>query len=78
MLLTHPVSRIRVITEKLAALLAQITAMNLVVYALSLLSIAAVGEAIPWKALTLLHAIDEALRGDGAAENGAKKIEKNS
>lgn len=29
-------------------------------------------------ALTLLHAIDEALRGDGAAENGAKKIEKNS
>lgn len=55
-LLTHPVSRIRVITEKLAAVLAQITAMNLVVYALSLLAIAAVGEAIPWKSLTLLHA----------------------
>lgn len=54
-LLTHPVSRKRVITEKLIAVLIQITAMNIVIYALSVGSIAAVGEVIPWKELSLLH-----------------------
>lgn len=54
-LLTHPVSRSRVITEKLIAVLVQITAMNLILYALSAFSIAAVGEAIPWRKLSLLH-----------------------
>ena len=33
-LLTHPVSRKRIITEKLIAVLIQITAMNLIIYAL--------------------------------------------
>lgn len=54
-LLTHPVSRGRVITEKLAAVLIQITAMNLIIYALAVGSIAAVGETIPWKEISLMH-----------------------
>ena len=49
-LLTHPVSRVRII-----AVLVQITAMNLIIYTLSVGSIAAVGEEIPWKELNLLH-----------------------
>ena len=54
-LLTHPVSRKRVVTEKLIAVLIQITAMNIIIYALAVGSIAAVGEAIPRKEITLLH-----------------------
>lgn len=54
-LLTHPVSRVRVITEKLAAVALQITAMNALVYALAVGSIAAVGEEIPWKEISLMH-----------------------
>lgn len=54
-LLTHPVSRTRIITEKLIAVLIQVLAMNAIVYALSILSMAAVGESIPWKEVTLLH-----------------------
>ena len=54
-LLTHPVSRKRVITEKLIAVLIQITVMNIIIYALAVGSIAAVGEAIPWKEINLLH-----------------------
>ena len=54
-LLTHPVSRVRIITEKLMAVLIQITAMNVMIYALAVGSIAAVGEEIPWKEISLLH-----------------------
>ncbi len=54
-LLTHPVSRARVITEKLIAVLSQIIALNLVVYAVSICSIAAIGETVPWKEMNLLH-----------------------
>lgn len=54
-LLTHPVKRSRMITEKLIAVWIQITAMNLIIYALSVGSIAAIGEAIPWKEISLLH-----------------------
>ena len=54
-LLTHPVSRIRVISEKLLAVLMQIAAMNVIIFALAVGSIAAVGEEIPWKELSLLH-----------------------
>lgn len=54
-LLTHPVSRKRIITEKLIAVVMQITAMNLMIYVLSIGSIAAIGEAIPWKEISLLH-----------------------
>ncbi len=54
-LLTHPVSRKRIITEKLIAVLFQITAMNMIIYAISVCSIIAVGEEIPWKEISLLH-----------------------
>lgn len=55
-LLTHPIRRRRLITEKLIAVWILITAMNLIVYTLSVCSIAAIGETIPWKELSLLHA----------------------
>ena len=54
-LLTHPVSRVRIITEKLIAVVIQITAMNVIIYALAVGSIAAVGEEIPWKEISLMH-----------------------
>lgn len=54
-LFTHPISRQRVLTEKLLAVLALISALNLATLALSLLSMLAVGETIPWKELLLLH-----------------------
>lgn len=54
-LLTHPVSRVRITTEKLAAVLMQITAMNLIILSLSLLSMALIGEQIPWKEILLMH-----------------------
>ena len=54
-LMVHPVSRGRIITEKLVAVFLQITAMNLLIYALAAGSMAAIGEDIPWKELNLLH-----------------------
>lgn len=54
-LLTHPIRRSQIITEKLIAVWIQITAMNLVIYALSVGSMAVTGEEIPWKELNLLH-----------------------
>ncbi|MEZ3435286.1 MAG: ABC transporter permease [Lachnospiraceae bacterium] len=54
-LLSHPVSRVRMITEKLISVFVQITAMNLAVYAISAACITFVGEDIPWKELNLLH-----------------------
>lgn len=54
-LLMHPVSRKRVISEKLIAVFIQITAMNIMIYLLSIGSIAAVGETIPWKEISLIH-----------------------
>lgn len=54
-LLTHPVSRKRIITEKLIAVFIQITAMNVIVHAVSIGSIAVIGETIPMKEISLLH-----------------------
>lgn len=54
-LLTHPVSRIRILTEKLIAVFIQITAMNLIIYILCTGSMALIGETIPWKELNLIH-----------------------
>lgn len=54
-LLTHPISRRQVVTEKLIAIVLQIVAMNLIIFALSVFSIAMVGEDIPWKELNLIH-----------------------
>lgn len=54
-LLAHPVSRTRIITEKLIAVFVQITALNLIIYALSIGSMAMIGESIPLKEVSLLH-----------------------
>ncbi len=54
-LLTHPVSRVRIVTEKLIAVMFQILILNAVVYILSIGSIALIGEEIPWKEISLLH-----------------------
>ncbi|MBO4235724.1 MAG: ABC transporter permease [Firmicutes bacterium] len=54
-LLTHPISRARIVTEKLIAVIIQIVAMNLIIYLVSIASMRAVGEDIPWKELILLH-----------------------
>lgn len=54
-LLTHPVSRRRIITEKLIAVLIQITAMNVFIYVLSVSSMFVIGEEIPWNEINLLH-----------------------
>ena len=54
-LLTHPVSRARIITEKLIAVLIRITLLNVIVWLLSVSAIAAIGEKIPWRELNLLH-----------------------
>jgi hypothetical protein len=42
-------------TSSYLAVLLQVTALNLIVYAVAVGSIAAVGETIPWKELNLLH-----------------------
>ncbi len=54
-LLAHPVSRTKIITEKLIAVFIQITALNLIIYALSIGSMAIIGESIPLKEVSLLH-----------------------
>lgn len=54
-LLTHPVRRVQVITEKLAAVAVQLLAMNAIVFAVSIAGVAFIGEDIPWKELGLLH-----------------------
>lgn len=54
-LLTHPVSRVRIITEKLASVMLQILIMNIVILLLSIISMAAIGEEIPWNEICLLH-----------------------
>ena len=54
-LLTHPVNRARIVTGKLAAAYVQIAVMNLIIYGISVASIAAIGEDVPWKELNLFH-----------------------
>lgn len=54
-LLTHPLSRAEVVTQKLAAVMIQIVALNVVVFLLAIGSIACIGEAVPWKEVGLLH-----------------------
>ena len=54
-LLTHPVSRKCILSQKLLAIFVQLSLMNLIIVGMSLLSILAIGEAIPWKEILLLH-----------------------
>ena len=54
-LLTHQVSRVKIITGKISAVLAQILLMNLLIFAVAVLSAVMIGEEIPWKELSLIH-----------------------
>ena len=54
-LLAHPVSRVRIVTEKLVAVMLQIILMNVIVFGLSAASLAMIGEKIAWKEICLLH-----------------------
>lgn len=54
-LLTHPVSRSRIVTEKLFAVLIQIILMNAIVLLISIGAIAAIGEDLPLEEILLLH-----------------------
>lgn len=54
-LLAHPISRAALVTEKLAAVLLQLIVMNLLVFLLSMASVAVIGEEILRKEMILLH-----------------------
>ena len=54
-LMTHPLSRWRVVTDKLIAVIFQLVILNVAVYLTAVVSIALIGEDIPWKELNLLH-----------------------
>ena len=54
-LFAHPVSRKKVLTEKLASVIIQLLLLNVTVFLLSIGSIALIGEEILWKEICLLH-----------------------
>lgn len=54
-LLTHPISRTKVITQKFIAVISQLMLLNVIVYGVVALSMVAIGETIPWQEMTLLH-----------------------
>ena len=54
-LLSHPISRKRIITEKLIAVFLQIILMNVLVFLMSIASVVCIDEEILWKELCLLH-----------------------
>lgn len=54
-LMTHPVSRWRVVTDKMISVILQLVILNAVVYLTAVVSVALIGEDIPWKELNLLH-----------------------
>ena len=55
-LYTHPVSRVRIVTEKLISVIIRIIAMNIIIFAVAIGATAAIGESIPWKEVCLIHA----------------------
>lgn len=54
-LLTHPVTRIKVVTEKLLSVIAIITILNIIVFICSVGSILIIGEEFDWKIMVLFH-----------------------
>ena len=54
-LLTHPVSRRYVVSNKLLSVLLQIMFMNIIIFGVSVGSMFAIGEEIPWEEIILLH-----------------------
>ncbi|MBQ8039552.1 MAG: ABC transporter permease subunit [Lachnospiraceae bacterium] len=55
-LLTHPISRVKIITQKLIAVLSQVVILNVIVFAVVALAMVSIGENIPWEEMLLLHA----------------------
>ncbi len=54
-LLTHPISRISIIAQKLLSVLTQVVVLNIVVVAVSLISAAVIDESFEMKEFMLLH-----------------------
>lgn len=54
-LLTHPISRISIIAQKLLSVLTQVVVLNIVVVAVSLISAAVIDESFEMKEFILLH-----------------------
>ena len=54
-LFAHPVSRLRIMIEKLLAVLIQITVMNAVLFLTALFVMRLIGEEIPFREVTLMH-----------------------
>ncbi|MGI6279366.1 MAG: ABC transporter permease subunit [Acutalibacteraceae bacterium] len=54
-LFSHPISRFRVVSEKLLAVMLRIVTMNVIIWALSAAAIVVIGEKIPFKEILLLH-----------------------
>lgn len=55
-LLTHPVSRKKVITQKLISVMLQVMILNVIVFAVIIAGMVAIGETISWEEMLLLHA----------------------
>ena len=54
-LLTHPVSRVMIVTGKQISVMLQIAVMNIVIFLLAVISMALIDEDISWKEFMLLH-----------------------
>ena len=54
-LLSHPISRTKIITEKWIAVLVQIVVLNTLVFLMSIASITCIDEKVPWEEITYLH-----------------------
>lgn len=54
-LLTHPVTRVKVVMEKLLSVVAIITILNIIVFVCSVGSILMIGEEFDWKIIILFH-----------------------
>ncbi len=55
LLLTHPINRAEIVTQKLLAVLLQVVILNAAVYLLAIGSMACIGEAVPWLEVNLMH-----------------------
>ena len=54
-LLTQPISRSRVVTEKLLSIIFLLIVFNIIVISITLLSFLIIGEEVPWNEFVLLH-----------------------
>lgn len=54
-LLTHPIRRSRLVSEKLLALLVQVFVLNTAVFLVATFSVTVIDESLPWKEFCLVH-----------------------